>query len=81
MQFQNTTYHLIPHSHDDLGWLDSALNYYNTMVKHIIQNIVTSLAGDKNLKHTYTEQGYLKMWWDRATPANRQKLRKVVKNG
>lgn len=36
--------HVIPHSHDDAGWLNTVQEYYDNKVKNILDNMMISLG-------------------------------------
>lgn len=47
--------HLVPHTHDDLGWLVTADEYYVDEVQYILHTIVQELQWDPNRKFSYVE--------------------------
>ena len=55
--------HIIPHTHDDAGWLYSLEDYYTgnnnsgKCVKCILDNMLTSLEANKDRTFTYVEMG------------------------
>jgi hypothetical protein len=63
--------HLIPHSHDDLGWLKRVDDYYtgtNNMysrakVHLIFSNTVSELLKDSNKRFTFVEMKFFSTWW------------------
>ncbi|GMP34301.1 hypothetical protein CsSME_00007221 [Camellia sinensis var. sinensis] len=56
--------HMVPHSHDDVGWLKTIDQYYvgsnNTIQEACVQNVLDSLIpallADKNRKFIFAEQ-------------------------
>jgi hypothetical protein len=64
--------HLIPHSHDDLGWnlkIDEYFYKYSDRiscgnVSGIISEIVDSISFDSDKRFTWSEMKYLRMWFD-----------------
>jgi len=74
---QNTTLyvHLIPHTHDDLGWLKTVDQYYSGTsqnaqhagVKLIIDRVVDELLKDPKRVFTYVEMKFFTMWYQRQT--------------
>ena len=60
------TVHIVPHTHDDVGWLKTVDEYYsganNTIqhaaVRNIISAVVTSLHKNPERKFTYVEQAF-----------------------
>ncbi|EGR32713.1 hypothetical protein IMG5_073080 [Ichthyophthirius multifiliis] len=81
--------HLIPHSHDDVGWLKTVDEYYygsnqSTQwagVQYTIDTVLDELLKDKNRKFIQVEIAFLYRWWN-DSPEERQKLyKKLVENG
>jgi alpha-mannosidase len=60
--------HIIPHSHDDVGWQVPPEIYYQTKVVYIITSVVKALLADPKRKFSYTEIYYLERWWRDQTP-------------
>ncbi|KAF3623492.1 Alpha-mannosidase [Capsicum annuum] len=56
--------HLVPHSHDDVGWLKTIDQYYvgsnnsiqGACVENVLDSMVPALLADKNRKFIYVEQ-------------------------
>ncbi|KAF8400067.1 hypothetical protein HHK36_015942 [Tetracentron sinense] len=56
--------HLVPHTHDDVGWLKTIDQYYvgsnnfdqGACVQDILDSVVSALLADKNRKFIYVEQ-------------------------
>jgi len=65
--------HIIPHSHDDVGWLKtpdeyftgSAQNIQVANVDNIIDTYVVELMADKRKRFTQVEMKFFSMWWQR----------------
>ncbi len=60
--------HFIPHSHQDLGWLMTIDQYYDTKVRDILSSVLKALespeASEKDRKFVYAEVGFLKKFLD-----------------
>jgi hypothetical protein len=83
------TVHLVPHTHDDVGWLKTVDQYFsgaNDSIQHagvrnILNSVVMSLERDPARTFTYVEQAFFQRWW-RELPADRRALtRKLVAEG
>ena len=71
----NETYyvHLIPHTHDDVGWIKTIDQYFSgtgqesqhAAVRLIIDNVVDELLKDPKRRFTYVEMKYFTMWYNR----------------
>lgn len=56
--------HLVPHTHDDVGWLKTVDQYYvgsnNSIqaacVQNVLDSLVPALLADKNRRFIYVEQ-------------------------
>ncbi|CAH8599081.1 unnamed protein product [Schistosoma turkestanicum] len=63
--------HLVPHTHDDVGWLKTVDQYYygtnNTIqqagVQYILDSVVSALAHNPKRRFTYVEIVYFYQWW------------------
>jgi len=82
--------HVVPHTHDDVGWLKTVDQYYtglnastiqNAKVHMIINSVVTSLQKNPDRKFTYVEQAFFQRWWRDADEEDREICRNLVKNG
>ncbi|XP_052262943.1 lysosomal alpha-mannosidase-like [Dreissena polymorpha] len=75
--------HIVPHTHDDVGWVKTIAEYYNQDVSYIISSVVESLSNDKTgmKKFIYVEMAFLKMWWTNANDEARQKFKHLVDKG
>ena len=60
----NFTIHLIPHSHQDLGWQLTLSQYYNFKVKYIFKNLWQALSDDPKKTFVMDNIGYLKAYLD-----------------
>jgi len=72
---------VMPHSHNDPGWLKTIDGYFATATKSIITNIVDKLTINKNMTFIWTEMSYLSLWWDGASSAQKSKMRSLVDEG
>jgi hypothetical protein len=74
---------LVPHTHDDVGWLQTVTGYYQSQVKHIIDTSLQALLDNPKRKFIYVEQSFFTRWWydPNTSDAQRTSLKKVVDNG
>ncbi len=81
--------HVVPHTHDDVGWLKTVEQYYlglnNSIqfvsVDDILTSVVESLLENPQRTFTYVEQKFFTMWWDRQPDAVRADVRQLVQEG
>ncbi|CAI9109572.1 OLC1v1009416C1 [Oldenlandia corymbosa var. corymbosa] len=72
---------VVPHSHNDPGWLLTVEEYYNRQSKHILDTIVDTLSKDNRRKFIWEEMSYLERWWRDASDSKRESFISLVKNG
>jgi hypothetical protein len=75
------TVHVIPHSHDDAGWLMTMDEYFNTQVKSILDTVTQSLTNNPKLTFHQVEQIYFNKWWKQATAKQQQQFRDLYTRG
>nr|XP_023887935.1 probable alpha-mannosidase At5g13980 isoform X3 [Quercus suber] len=81
--------HLVPHSHDDVGWLKTIDQYYvgsnNTIqgacVQDVLDSIVPALLADKNRKFIFVEQAFFQRWWSEQSEEIQRIVKKLVSSG
>ncbi|XP_073965162.1 LOW QUALITY PROTEIN: alpha-mannosidase 2-like [Choristoneura fumiferana] len=72
---------MVPHSHNDPGWLKTFEQYFEMKTKNIINNIVQSLHLYPNMTFIWSEISFLNAWWERAHPLKQKALKKLIKEG
>jgi hypothetical protein len=80
------TVHLVPHTHDDMGWLKTVDQYTyglnNTIqpadINAIIGSAVGALLEDSQRRFTYVETGFLYRWWVEQNEEYKNNVRKLV---
>jgi len=83
------TVHLIPHSHDDVGWLKTVDDYFyggdtSTQlagVQYTIDTVVDELSKNQDYKFSIVEVAFLYRWWNQATENQKAQMKKLVQNG
>ena len=81
------TIHLVPHTHDDIGWLKTIDGYYTGVdqsiaianVHMILDTIIGELLVDETKVFTYVEMKFFSMWFYRQTPQMQDRVRGLVK--
>jgi len=81
--------HVVPHTHDDVGWLKTIDQYYygtNNTIQHanvnsIITNVVNELKTHPERTFTYVEMKFFHMWWIDQTPHVQNEVIDLVKSG
>ena len=81
------TIHIIPHTHDDVGWLYTMEDYYygtngsERSVKSILNNMVNALTEDKNRTFIYVEIAFFEKWWNEIDAETKEKVKGFVQEG
>eukprot|EP00347_Sterkiella_histriomuscorum_P019535 403341261 len=75
------TIHIISHSHQDAGWIQTIDEYFNSDVSKIYTNVMNALIMDETKTFTHAEIYFFKMWWELQTEDTKTKFKKLVKDG
>ena len=78
--------HLVPHTHDDAGWLKNIDQYLQGDAQYIqpagvgyeLDSVLTSLEADPARTFLYSDVGFFAMWWGEQTPSVRARVRALV---
>ncbi|KAI8018711.1 hypothetical protein LOK49_LG04G01267 [Camellia lanceoleosa] len=81
--------HLVPHSHDDVGWLKTIDQYYvgsnnsiqGACVENVLDSVVVSLRRDPNRKFVFAEMAFFQRWWGRQNVEIQKEVRNLVHAG
>ncbi|ESQ41355.1 hypothetical protein EUTSA_v10012546mg [Eutrema salsugineum] len=81
--------HVVPHSHDDVGWLKTVDQYYvgsnNSIqvacVQNVLDSIVPALLADKNRKFIYVEQAFFQRWWREQSEEIKRIVKDLIRSG
>eukprot|EP00520_Triparma_pacifica_P000419 CAMPEP_0118651598 /NCGR_PEP_ID=MMETSP0785-20121206/10870_1 /TAXON_ID=91992 /ORGANISM="Bolidomonas pacifica, Strain CCMP 1866" /LENGTH=1069 /DNA_ID=CAMNT_0006544059 /DNA_START=1283 /DNA_END=4492 /DNA_ORIENTATION=+ len=83
------TVHIVPHTHDDVGWLKTVDQYFygaNNTIQHanvqmILSTLIPALEYDESRKFTYVEQAFFSRWWNEQNDKMKSRVKKLVSNG
>ncbi|KAL9241822.1 hypothetical protein vseg_015886 [Gypsophila vaccaria] len=81
--------HLVPHTHDDAGWLKTVDQYYvgsnnsiqGACVQNILDSLIPALLADKNRKFIYVEQAFFLRWWREQSEDMQDTVKDLVESG
>lgn len=81
--------HLVPHSHDDVGWLKTVDQYYygsrnniqRAGVQYILDNVVAELLKDKSRRFIQVETAFFRKWYNEQTSDMKKDVKKLVDDG
>ncbi|CAN6472468.1 unnamed protein product [Victoria cruziana] len=81
--------HLVPHSHDDVGWLKTIDQYFvgtnnsiqGACVENVLDSVFSALLADKNRKFVFAEQAFFQRWWRKQSPKVQKIMKRLVSAG
>ncbi|KAK6924503.1 Glycosyl hydrolase family 38, C-terminal [Dillenia turbinata] len=81
--------HLVPHSHDDVGWLKTIDQYYvgsnnsiqGACVENVLDSVVSSLLRDPNRKFIFAEMAFFQRWWTTQSVQTQNVVKSLVDAG
>ncbi|XP_050392996.2 lysosomal alpha-mannosidase [Patella vulgata] len=81
--------HLVPHTHDDVGWLKTVDQYYygdhNDIalagVQYILDSVIPQLVSDPSKRFIYVEIAFFSRWWREQTDSMRHVVKGLVAEG
>uniref|UniRef100_T1PFV0 Alpha-mannosidase n=1 Tax=Musca domestica TaxID=7370 RepID=T1PFV0_MUSDO len=81
--------HLVPHSHDDTGWLKTVDQYYygsrngiqHAGVQYILDSVITELLKDKSRRFIQVESAFFFKWYNEQTSAVKKNVKTLVEEG
>lgn len=78
--------HIVPHSHDDVGWLLTPERYYDGChdptggVQSIIGTMIEALAANASRTFVQVESYFFNRWWQLQSDATKATAKRVVDN-
>ncbi|XP_078285445.1 lysosomal alpha-mannosidase [Rhinoraja longicauda] len=81
--------HLVPHTHDDVGWLKTVDQYYyggrmeiqRAGVQYILDSVIEQLQADPTKRFIYVEIAFFYRWWKQQTEATKKVVTQLVNEG
>jgi lysosomal alpha-mannosidase len=83
---ETITVHLVPHSHDDAGWLWTMEEYLEGnncpfRVRSILDNFIISLSNNKDRTFMYVEMAFFTKWYKDQNKTVKLKVKELLKEG
>ncbi|XP_039766142.1 alpha-mannosidase 2x isoform X2 [Ornithorhynchus anatinus] len=72
---------VVPHSHNDPGWIKTFDKYYVEQTQHILNSMVLKLQEDPRRRFLWAEVSFFAKWWDNINAQKRAAVRRLVGNG
>uniref|UniRef100_A0A8C4E9F8 Alpha-mannosidase n=1 Tax=Dicentrarchus labrax TaxID=13489 RepID=A0A8C4E9F8_DICLA len=81
--------HLVPHTHDDVGWLKTVDQYFygdrndiqHAGVQYILDSVVDQLLKNPDRRFIYVETAFFYRWWKQQSSSMQQTVKKLVNEG
>ncbi|XP_074544747.1 lysosomal alpha-mannosidase [Halichoeres trimaculatus] len=81
--------HLVPHTHDDVGWLKTVDQYYygdrndiqHAGVQYILDSVVDQLLKNPDRRFIYVETSFFYRWWKQQSASMQQTVKQLVNEG
>ncbi|KAL4240457.1 mannose metabolic process [Mactra antiquata] len=81
--------HLVPHTHDDVGWLKTVDQYYygarnniqNAGVQYVLDSVIPELLNDPSKRFIYVEIAFFARWWREQDDSMRHIVKGLVNSG
>uniref|UniRef100_A0A3B4WWI6 Alpha-mannosidase n=1 Tax=Seriola lalandi dorsalis TaxID=1841481 RepID=A0A3B4WWI6_SERLL len=81
--------HLVPHTHDDVGWLKTVDQYFygdrndiqHAGVQYILDSVVDQLLKNPDRRFIYVETAFFYRWWKRQSSSAQQTVKQLVNEG
>ncbi|KAK7113104.1 lysosomal alpha-mannosidase-like [Littorina saxatilis] len=73
--------HVVPHTHDDVGWLITVDQYYYERVQYILDSVIPELEKDPSKRFIYVEIAFFARWYREQDDATMHTVQRLVDEG
>ncbi|XP_043485751.1 lysosomal alpha-mannosidase isoform X1 [Polistes fuscatus] len=89
IQSNKLNIHLVPHTHDDVGWLKTVDQYYfgsrskiqKAGVQYILDSVIEALLKNPDRRFIYVETAFFWKWWLRQNDNVKKDVRMLINTG
>lgn len=72
---------VVPHSHNDPGWLKTFDKYFTEQTQNILNNMLSKLKFDTRRKFIWSEISYFSLWWNKISHEQKQLVKSYLDHG
>lgn len=72
---------IMPHSHNDPGWLNTFEEYFEIYTRKILNSAVERLPNLPEMTFIWTEISFLALWFEKATEQQKETFKSLVQSG
>ncbi|KAK7579920.1 hypothetical protein V9T40_000549 [Parthenolecanium corni] len=69
---------IVPHSHNDPGWLKTYEDYFNAQTRNILNNLADKVPSLNNMTFIWSEISFLSLWWESAHLTKKRVFQQLV---
>ena len=81
--------HIVPHTHDDVGWLKTVDQYYygannsiqHAAVQYVLDSVFLALKANPDRKFIYVEQAFFQRWYRDQDSETQAEVKALVASG
>lgn len=73
---------VMPHSHNDPGWIKTFDKYFQDQTRHILDEAIKFMSKHSDMKFIWAEISYLSAWWETTNnEQQRETMRQLIRSG